>query len=380
MYMAAAEAFNSNLVRLVKEDDYSQYFEGSRTGIVYLDEKMRVNNLNKEAERICGIVREKSLGKQSQVVFEHLGDKFLRMLSLSEFDDLQSTNLKFKVKDQIAYVHLDVLRIRQSAGAGGMILILQDVSAVRAAIKQIQTTQMLMSLGEVAAGVAHHVRTPLTTISGYLQVMMNRLEDDQYTVRRDVLELLFDEVNYINDVVKELVLFAKPPVEKQPDISVNKVIEEALLLVFKQMNGDAITIDKQLAQNLPTITADANLMKQAIVNIMQNAMEAMPEEGTLTLKSWVNSDVNMLVIAITDTGTGVTPEIMPRVFEPFYTTKLDRMGLGLPVAHRIITEHGGFINIGPNEGQGTKVHIYLPIHDGRLRHLTVVHQQILNLQ
>lgn len=379
MYVAA-EAFNSHLVRLVKEDDYSQYFEGARTGIVYLDEKLRVNNLNKEAERVCGIVREKSLGKQAQSVFEHLGDKFLRMLAISEFDDIQSTNLKFKVKDQIAYVHLDVLRIRQSAGTGGMILIIQDVSAVRAAIKQIQTTQMLMSLGEVAAGVAHHVRTPLTTISGYLQVMMNRLEDDQYTVRRDVLELLFDEVNYINDVVKELVLFAKPPVEKQPDISVNKVIEEALLLVFKQMNGDAITIDKQLAQNLPTITADTNLMKQAIVNIMQNAMEAMPEEGMLTVKSWVNSDVNMLVIAITDTGIGVTPEIMPRVFEPFYTTKLDRMGLGLPIAHRIITEHSGFINIGPNEGHGTKVHIYLPIHDGRLRHLTVVHQQILNLQ
>lgn len=379
MYVAA-EAYNNNLVRLVKEDDYSQYFEGSRTGIVYLDDKLRVNNLNKEAERICGVVRDKTLGKPAQTVFEHLGDKFLRVLSISEYDDIQSTNLKFKVKDQMSYVHLDALRIRQSSGSSGMVLIIQDVSAVRAAIKQIQTTQMLMSLGEVAAGVAHHVRTPLTTISGYLQVMMNRLEDDQYTVRRDVLELLFDEVNYINGVVKELVLFAKPPVEKEPDVSVNKVIEEALLLVFKQMNGDAIMIDKQLAQNLPTLNADANLMKQALVNIMQNAMEAMPEEGMLTVKSWVNSDVNMLVVAITDTGVGVTPEIMPRVFEPFYTTKLDRMGLGLPVAHRIITEHGGFINIGPNEGPGTKVHIYLPIYDGRLRHLTVVHQQILNLQ
>ena len=379
MYVAA-EAFNNSLVRLIKEDDYSQYFEGAQTGIVYLDDKLKVNNLNKEAERVCGVIREKALGRSAAQVFEHLGDKFLRVLSISEYDDIQSTNLKFKVKDQVSYVHVDALRVRQSAGSSGMILIIQDVSAVRAAIKQIQTTQMLMSLGELAAGVAHHVRTPLTTISGYLQVMMSRLEDDKYTVRKDVLELLFDEVNYINDVVKELVLFAKPQVNKQPGINVNKVIEEALFLIFKEMNGDDIMLDKQLADSLPTINADANLLKQAIVNILQNAMEAMPEEGTLTVRTWVNSDVNMLVIAITDTGSGVTPEIMPRVFEPFYTTKLDRMGLGLPVAHRIITEHNGFINIGPNEGYGTKVHIYLPIHDGRLKHLTVVHQQILNLQ
>jgi two-component system sensor histidine kinase AtoS len=376
----AAEAYNNNLVRLVKEEDYNHYFEGAQTGIVYLDEKLRVNNLNREAERICGVARVKVLGKSADTAFQHLGDKFLRVLNISEYDDICSTNLKVRVKDQLSYIHIDALKVRHTNGNSGVILIMQDVSAVRAAIKQIQTTQMLMSLGELAAGVAHHVRTPLTTISGYLQVMMNRLEDDKYTVRRDVLELLFDEVAYINNVVKELVLFAKPQVNKQPDINVNRVIEEALLLTFKQMGGEHIAIDKQLAQGLPEIHADSNLLKQALVNILQNALEAMHDEGNLTVKSWLNSDVNMLVIAITDTGDGVTPEIMPRVFEPFYTTKLDRMGLGLPIAYRIITEHGGFINIGPNEGQGTKVHVYLPIYDGRLRRLTVVHQQILNLQ
>ena len=88
----------------------------------------------------------------------------------------------------------------------------------------------------------------------------------------------------------------------------------------------------------------------------------------------------MLVIAINDTGAGVTPEILHRVFEPFHTTKTDRMGLGLPIANRIIAEHGGFINISPGETGGTKVHIYLPIIDDRMSRVAVVHQQILNLQ
>lgn len=379
--MYSAEALQNKVIYLTKDDDYKDYFENVTTGILYLDETSRIRNLNREAERICGIDRSKAMGKRADNIFRHHGEKFLKIFSLSEFDDLSTTTLKLKVNDQIVYLHVDTLKLRDSVGEfSGMIIILQDVSAVRAAIKQIQTTQMLMSLGELAAGVAHHVRTPLTTISGYLQVMLGRLEEDQYAVRRDVLEMLLDEVSHINNVVKELVLFAKPQVQKQPWVNINRTLEEALRLTFKEMGGENIIIDKQLAENLPLISADCNLIQQALVNIIQNAMEAMPDQGVLTLKSWLHSDVNMLVVSIADTGSGVAPEILSRVFEPFYTSKLDRLGLGLPVAHRIIAEHGGFINISSDENQGTRVHVYMPITDDRIRHLTVVHQQILNLQ
>lgn len=379
--MYAAGALNNKVVYMTREDDYNEYFESTTNGIICLDSSLKIRNLNREAERICGIERARVLGKRADNVFEDYGQKFLRIFTLSEYDDMYTTSLKINIKDQLLYLHIDTLKLHDSSGKlSGMIVIIQDVSAVRAAIKQIQTTQMLMSLGELAAGVAHHVRTPLTTISGYLQVMLGRLKDDQYTVRRDILEVLLGEVSYINDVVKELVLFAKPPIEKSAGVNINRLLEHALMLTFKQLGGEKIAINKQLAESLPAINADGNLIEQAIVNVIQNAMEAMPEEGVLTLKTWLNADLNMLVIAISDTGVGVPPEILPRVFEPFYTSKLDRMGLGLPIAHRIIAEHGGFINISADEKGGTKVHIYIPIVDGRLSHLTVVHQQILNLQ
>jgi len=379
--MYAAGALNNKVVYMSREDDYNEYFDSTTNGIICLDSSLKIRNLNREAERICGIERARVLGKRADNVFEEYGQKFLRIFSLSEFDDMYTTSLKINIKDHSMYLHIDTLKLHDSSGkVSGMIVIIQDVSAVRAAIKQIQTTQMLMSLGELAAGVAHHVRTPLTTISGYLQVMLSRLKDDQYTVRRDILEVLLGEVSYINDVVKELVLFAKPPIKKSAGVNINRLLEQALMLTFKELGGEKITIDKQLAESLPAINADANLIEQAIVNVMQNAMEAMPDEGVLKLKTWLNADLNMLVIAISDTGAGVPPEILPRVFEPFYTSKLDRMGLGLPIAHRIVAEHGGFINISADEKGGTKVHIYMPIVDGRLSHLTVVHQQILNLQ
>ncbi|VBB08748.1 pas fold [Lucifera butyrica] len=379
--MYSAEVCDNKVMYLAREDDYREFFETTKIGIMYLDHSMHIKNLNREAEKICGIDRTQVIGKKAKAVFQNYGEPFLKMFSISEYDDFYSANIKFKLKEQMVYIHVDTLRLPNSFGnTGGVLIVMQDVSAVRAAIKQIQTTKMLMSLGELAAGVAHHVRTPLTTISGYLQVMLGRLEDDEYTVRRDVLETLLDEVSYINNVVKELILFAKPPIAKETGVNINKVLEEALFLTFKELDGDNIIIEKQLASNLPLINADRNLMKQVMMNIMQNAIEAMPGEGTLSIKSWLHADLNMLVIAIRDTGSGVAPEILARIFEPFYTTKLDRMGIGLPIAHRIVAEHGGFINISSDDNRGTKVHIYLPATDDRVRHLTLVHQQILNLQ
>jgi two-component system sensor histidine kinase AtoS len=379
--MYPVEILDNKTAYTIKEDEYKDYFDSTTTAILYLDSSLYIKNLNREAERICGKSRSKILGRRADDIFGDYDERFKRIFALPENDDLYTTTVRVRIGEQVVYLHVDVLRLLSNTDQDyGIIVVMQDISAVHAAIKQIHTTQMLMSLGELAAGVAHHVRTPLTTISGYLQVMLGRLENDQYTVRRDLLEVMLDEVSYINDVIKELVLFAKPPIKKQPGVNINQLLEQALLLTFKELGGDNICINKQLAQALPVIDADANLIKQAIMHVMQNAIEAMPNEGTLTLKSWLNAELNMLVVAIVDTGNGMSQDVLPRIFEPFFTTKLDRTGLGLPIANRIISEHGGFINISIDESGGTKVHMYIPIFDDRLRRLTVIHQQILNLQ
>ncbi len=379
--MNCLENSQKKLLSLTKEDEYTEYLESTTNGIIYLDNDMCMTNVNDEAERICGIGRSNIIGKRVDIVFKNYGENFLQIFNVSEEQEVKTANLKLEMNDQIKYLHVDTLKIVDTSGeANGIVVILQDMSAVRTAIKQIQTTQMLMSLGEIAAGVAHHVRTPLTTIGGYLQIMLKRLENDQYTVRRDVLEMLLTEVSYINDVVKELVLFAKPPVQKQPDVNMNDLLDEVLLLTFKQVGSEKININKQLTIHLPTIIADSNLLKQALINIIQNAIESMTGDGTLGIKSWVNAQLGMLVIAIEDTGGSVPDKILPMIFEPFYTTKSDRMGLGLPIANRIIAEHGGFINVSPKKSGGTKVHIYLPIIDDELNRLNVVQQQLLNLQ
>lgn len=378
--MMITEGFAAKeVIGVIKEED-ADYLDAAKSGILFLDEAFRIVTLNKEAEKICSVKRSQVIGTQAEISLRHLGEKFVKIFNAHEYDDF-STNVKVESMGSMIYVQVDVLNLHDLFGkAIGVIVILQDVSAIRAAFKQIQTTKMLMSLGEVAAGVAHHIRTPLTTINGYLQVMLNRLEDEQYVVRREVLETLLDETTYINNVVKELVLFAKPPINKMNNVNINKVIGQSLLLNFRDLGSEKVQINKTLAEGLPLLHADGNLLKQALVNIIQNALEAMPDEGVLTVKSWLHAELNMIVVAVTDTGSGVAQEIFSKIFEPFYTSKLDHMGLGLPIAHRIITEHGGFIHISDEDGGGTKVHVYLPVIDEKLRYFPEVHQQILNLQ
>ncbi len=368
---------------LVQEDDYKEYFDNATTGVVYLDVNHRIKNLNNEAKRICHLDHHDIIGRKAELVFADFGDEFLNIFSVGKDEEIKCGTMKIKINGQQIYLQVNTLRIFDNTGSVvGHIIIMQDVSAVRAALKQIHTTKMLMSLGEVAAGVAHHVRTPLTTISGYLQLMLGRLENDKYTVKRDILEGLLGEVSYINNVVKELIMFAKPSVVKKPGVDINRILNEALLLTFNHFGNEEIQLQRQIIKGLPTITGDASLLQQALVNILQNALEAMGDKGVLAVKTWRDYETNMLVISIVDTGAGVPTEILPKVFEPFYTTKLDRMGLGLPIAYRIVAEHGGFINLTLATGDttGTKVHIYLPVLEDNSRRLSVVHQQVLNLQ
>lgn len=376
-------AVNENKFAVIHDEEYKEYMEATTTGIVYLDEQKRIRNMNSEAERICFVQKHSVLGKRAEDIFCDFGEKFLRVIAMGEGQDVRSTTVRAMINGQQVYLHVNVLKLIDNRGeTSGNILILQDVSVVRATLKQIQTTKMLMSLGELAAGVAHHVRTPLTTISGYLQLMLGRLENDKYTVKRDILEGLLGEVSYINDVVKELVMFAKPAIAKRPGVDINQILNEALLLTFQDLGQEGIKIKRQIVKGLPTINADANFLQQALVNILQNAFEAMGSEGCLTVKTWRDSEINMLVISITDTGSGIAQEILPRVFEPFYTTKIDRMGLGLPIAYRIVSEHGGFINLALAQGkaQGTRVHLYLPLLEEKVEYLSLMQQQVLNLQ
>ncbi len=360
----------------------NEYSEFKNTGVIQFDSENRIKNMNEEAERICGVDSSQVIGGCGEKELRFLGKRFWDMMAPEKRQDFKELAIKIRRHDVDMYVQVNVLHIvrggLKQAGTTSVVL-LQDISAIKMTLKQIQTTGMLVALGDLVSGFAHHIRTPLTTLSGYLQLMIQRAVNDKYVVKTEILEGLLNDVSYINNVIKELLIFVKPSLRKKAGVDVNDVLNEATLLTLKDTDLQKIEFDRQFMEKMPPIRADRAMLLQAFIHILSNAVEAMPKGGKLMTRIWRNNSNNMIVVGIEDTGGGIETEILPRVLEPFYTTKNDRMGLGLPIAYRIVAGHGGFLNVLPT-AYGTRVNIYLPIFHEAESCGRFLEQQVLNLQ
>lgn len=193
---------------------------------------------------------------------------------------------------------------------------------------------------------------------------MARVREEGGDESRHLVKQALNEAVHINTVVRELLFMANSPLVRQTGVAVNALLDEAVLLVFRGLGGENVNYSKSMAVGLPELYGDGNALKQVFVNLLQNALEAMETEGTLTVKSWLDAEQNMIVVSIADTGNGIAKDVMARVFEPFYGTKDGHAGLGLAFVERIVQEHHGMVRIGPGETKGTNVLIYLPISGG----------------
>jgi len=231
---------------------------------------------------------------------------------------------------------------------------------------QLLQAEKLASIGQLAAGVAHELNNPLMVILGNAQMglrMLARGEQPMETMRGELSELLQaldQEAHRSKTIVSNLLDFSrtKPPAQVASDVQT--LLDESLKLVHHQVSLQAIQVVKQYAADLPVITADPGQLKQVFVNVILNAVQAMPQGGTLTLRA--NASDTHLQIAIADTGVGIPSDQIPKVFDPFFTTKEVGVGtgLGLFVSYGLIQRHQGTIHLTSEVGHGTTVTIQLP--------------------
>lgn len=223
-------------------------------------------------------------------------------------------------------------------------------------IIQRQHTEKLALIGELAAGMAHEIRNPLTTIKGFSTLLQKK---DKYKEDKEYLELLIQSVDHIEGIVRETLLLAKPQKMTIKDIELGHLLKQ----VYHFMKNE--TLLREVGFELKTedmpinISGDELHLKQVFVNILKNAIEATDQGGSVTLR--LKRAKNEALIEIRDTGTGITPETLQKLGTPFFTTKLDGTGLGLSVSQRMIEEHGGKMEIDSKVGKGTTVKIYLPL-------------------
>jgi signal transduction histidine kinase len=223
-------------------------------------------------------------------------------------------------------------------------------------------SERLATVGELAAGLAHDLRNPLAGVSGALHVLAGQLPNAD--PRQALLAEVQSQVARMNKTLTDLLWHARPPTPQYLALSVNEVVDQ-ILWFLPMASGTGIEVVRRLEPGLPSLRLDPNLVHQALLNVLVNARQAMPNGGRLTVSTRLCQDLagkgHVVEVAIADTGLGIVEGNLSRIFQPFFTTKAQGTGLGLAIASRIIEQHGGSIGVQSEVGNGTTFRIAFPV-------------------
>ncbi len=232
---------------------------------------------------------------------------------------------------------------------------------------QLVQAEKLAAMGRLAASIAHEINNPLQAIHNCLHLILRKPLDGEKKSR--YLSMAQEEVERLIAIVQRMLEFYRPSREGLAPTDVHTIIENVLALSNKRLQHGKITVTKKLAPDLPTVYAVSDQLKQVFLNIVINAVEAMPQGGELCIETKVSEDGEELSVAFTDTGVGLSEKEQESIFEPFFTTKATGTGLGLSVSYGIIERHGGRIEVQSEPGKGATFTVYLPLNNPALEHV-----------
>jgi two-component system, NtrC family, sensor kinase len=338
-----------------------------------VDRDYRIVTWNRHRENgVQGIPRDTVIGRD---VFEVLA-KFPQGRLKQEFERAFQTGRIERIEQQTAdddgsTKHWMVSKIpmldEKSGEATHVITVGEDVTMRVEAIHAVGRAEKLAAVGRLAAGVVHEINNPLATIAACAEALEQRVQEDVFGASEEVedlreyLGLIKSEAFRCKAITTGLLDFSRVRTGNRIPIDVGDILRSSANLISHQKRGSDIKFAFEVSEDLPHINADSGQIQQAVIALATNAIDAMPEGGTLTFRTFQQS--NRVVIEVEDTGFGIAPENMSKIFEPFFTTKEvgKGTGLGLAVCYGIITEHGGRLAVRSNIAKGTTFSIYLPI-------------------
>jgi two-component system NtrC family sensor kinase len=237
--------------------------------------------------------------------------------------------------------------------------------------RQLGQSEKLAAVGQVAATMAHQIGTPLNSISGYIQLILQ--EGNLHPADRDRLQIIESQLDRLADSVKNLLSFTRQPKAQMRSVDMNSIIMELIHLGEPWLHARGVELSSSLAPNLPPVLGDPTYLQTLFLNLIANAIDAMPQGGRLTIKTQEDSSLassdngRWLKISIIDTGIGITEESKKRIFDPFFTTKKvgEGSGLGLAICEKIIREHSGRLEVESVVGKGSSFFVFIPVPQGK---------------
>ncbi|QNF31021.1 PAS domain S-box protein [Metabacillus sp. KUDC1714] len=346
------------MVKILKESEqkFRKIFDGAMDGIVLFNNDFEIIEANPSAMRILNGSSENIISfNLYELLFSDLKQDRVHTEFASTYweESLQEITYKFENGEE----KILEFTLKSNINENMNLAVFRDVTEKRELEEQLRKSDTLNVVGELAAGIAHEIRNPMTALKGFIQLLEGSVKDD-FSMYFNVIT---SELSRIESIITEFLILARPQAIKYLKIEIGKIMKETIDL----LNAQAILVNVQmklsLEKDLPLIYCEPNQLKQVFINVLKNAIEVMTKGGQIDVQI-KRKDERHIVVSIIDRGTGISEDKIKRLGQPFYTTKERGTGLGLMVSYKIIEEHRGIVDVESEEGKGTTFHITLPIN------------------
>ena len=338
-------------------------FESLGSGLVGMDLERRITALNRAAEEITSYQAAEAVGRRWESVFgDGIPPDEIDLAARVEGWQVRRYEMRLRRKDgREVPLGISFWPLRSGRGElAGIIGVFQDLSSIKQMEERMRQADRLATIGRLAANIAHEIRNPLASMSGAIEVLTRELPRGGPHDR--LIEIVLHESDRLNQIVKEFLEYARPaPLHPLP-MNVGEVLDEVLLLLEHRALPPDLKIAREY-DGTATARVDPQQFRQAIWNLCINALEAMPAGGELRIGAGIVTQrkTRKLEVWVADTGTGIDPESLLHIFEPFFSTKPAGSGIGLALVHRVIQDHGGDIEVRSEPGVGTTFTLRLPL-------------------
>ncbi|PAB57622.1 ATP-binding protein [Anaeromicrobium sediminis] len=321
------------------------------SGVIVINYHGKVAIFNKAAQNITGIKSKEIVNKSS--------DQLLKLLGLSEgmisLKNKKSIEGEFVINNiQNKEIPVDIVIspvLDEDKEIVSIVCILRDLTRIKLLEKELKIKDRLETMGQLSSAIIHEIGNPLAGMTNLLEVLKDNIEEEN--VREDIISALNDEVDVLNNMVINFLDFTRLSKTERVDANVYHIINSALSILNSQIKYKMIRIIEEISPNIPTIRIDPMGMRQVIVNILKNSIQAVGEYGIIHVKVGPTEN-NHVEIRIRDNGNGIKKEMIDKIFNPLFTTKEEGNGLGLYVVHNIVIENGGSITVNSEEGKYTE--------------------------
>lgn len=327
-------------------------------GLIATDKHGKIAFYNSAAERITGLDLALARGKEPDTILPSHLCRLRESLDLGESISEKEMECEF-TENKIVPVSVSASKIINEEGRFvGQVLIIRDLGEVRRLQDEIRRKEKLAAIGGLAAGVAHEIRNPLSSIKGIATYYKSKFEDGSED--KEMAGVMIEEVDRLNRVISELLEFAGPTKLNKKLADINELLKHSVRLVEQEATAKKIGIQLDLASDSVKADVDPDRLTQCFLNLFLNALQAMESGGLFSVSS-STGEAGKAVIGIRDTGSGISAEDLNKIFDPYFTTKPKGTGLGLAIVQKIIEAHEGQIRVRSSIGQGTVFSIALPL-------------------